>query len=260
MMSRAASRFGARSTSQIGVRQFNRERVEQGLPTYANPATPRPAPSGSSTHETPRSGPWISSCMASATRSPSRRTTSGTHCSTLRRWALKSTPNNTLVRTAEEVVDYYRVWLEKMEGLDYGCDGVVVKINRLDYQRHLGYVGQDPRWAVAYKFPATQSVTQVLDIDVNVGRTGSMNPYAILEPVDIGGATVKQATLHNEDYIVSKGLLIKDWVVVERARRGDPADRERDNGPAYGATSESSRCHRSARAAFGRWSDPRARL
>ena len=94
---------------------------------------------------------------------------------------------------------------------------MVVKVNRLDYQEHLGYVGREPRWAVAYKFPATQAVTQLLDIRVNVGRTGSINPYAVLEPVDVGGATVKQATLHNEDYIRSKGLLIGDWVVVERA-------------------------------------------
>ena len=70
---------------------------------------------------------------------------------------------------------------------------------------------------MAYKFPATQSVTRLLKIRVNVGRTGSMNPYAVLEPVDIGGATVKQATLHNEDYIRSKGLMVGDWVVVERA-------------------------------------------
>jgi DNA ligase (NAD+) len=94
---------------------------------------------------------------------------------------------------------------------------VVAKINRFDYQRHLGYVGREPRWAIAYKFPATQSVTQLLEIRVNVGRTGSINPYAVLEPVDLGGATVKQATLHNEDYIRSKGLRIGDWVVVERA-------------------------------------------
>ena len=94
---------------------------------------------------------------------------------------------------------------------------MVVKVNRLDYQAHLGVVGREPRWAVAYKFPATQSVTRLLDVRFNVGRTGSINPYAVLEPVDIGGATVKQATLHNEAYIRSKDLLIGDRVVVERA-------------------------------------------
>ena len=78
-------------------------------------------------------------------------------------------------------------------------------------------VGREPRWAVAYKFPAVQEITRLLDIRVNVGRTGSMNPYAVLQPVNIAGATVKQATLHNEDYIRAKDLMINDWVVVERA-------------------------------------------
>jgi DNA ligase (NAD+) len=93
----------------------------------------------------------------------------------------------------------------------------VVKVNRFEFQRHLGVVGREPKWAVAYKFPATQSVTQLLDIRVNVGRTGTINPYAVLEPVDVGGVTVRQATLHNEDYIRARDLRIGDWVVVERA-------------------------------------------
>ena len=107
--------------------------------------------------------------------------------------------------------------LKRRRGLDYGADGVVVKINRFDYQQSLGNVGREPRWAIAYKFPATQAFTRLLDIRVNVGRTGSLNPYAVLEPVNVGGATVKTATLHNEDDIRRKGLLIGDWVVVERA-------------------------------------------
>ena len=81
---------------------------------------------------------------------------------------------------------------------------MVVKVDNLDYQRHLGVVGREPRWAVAYKFPAVQEITRLLDIRVNVGRTGSINPYAVLEPVNIAGATVRQATLHNEDYIRAK--------------------------------------------------------
>ena len=129
----------------------------------------------------------------------------------------KVNPNNLLVATPEEAIDYYRTWLEGAEELDYGCDGVVVKVNRFDFQQHLGVVGREPRWAIAYKFPATQSVTRINDIRVNVGRTGSINPYAVLEPVDVGGVTVSQATLHNEDYIAAKDLRIGDWVVVERA-------------------------------------------
>ena len=129
----------------------------------------------------------------------------------------KTNPHNRRVSTPEEAIDFHKQWLEAKEDLDYGCDGSVIKINRLDFQQHLGHVGREPRWAVAFKFPATQETTRVLDIRVNVGRTGSLNPYAILEPVNVGGATVRQATLHNEDYIRSKDIRIGDWVVVERA-------------------------------------------
>ena len=101
--------------------------------------------------------------------------------------------------------------------LDYGCDGVVVKVDSFDLQRHMGAVGREPRWAVAYKFPATRALTRLNEIRVNVGRTGSINPYAVLEPVDVGGATVSQATLHNEDYVKEKDLKVGDWVIVERA-------------------------------------------
>ncbi len=129
----------------------------------------------------------------------------------------KVNPNNRLCRSLADVESYYREWVERAESLDYGADGVVVKINPVRLQDALGYVGREPRWAIAYKFPATQAVTRLLDIGINVGRTGSLNPFAILDPVDVAGATVKMATLHNEDYIRSKDLRIGDWVVVERA-------------------------------------------
>lgn len=129
----------------------------------------------------------------------------------------RTSPHTRLLQTAEEVKAYYKALLEQSQEFDYACDGVVVKVNRFDYQRHLGYVGREPRWATAFKFPATQAVTRLVDIDVNVGRTGSINPFAVLEPVDVGGATVRHATLHNEDYIRSKDLRLGDWVVVERA-------------------------------------------
>ena len=107
--------------------------------------------------------------------------------------------------------------MERKEDLDYGVDGVVVKIDSFEMQERLGVVAHDPRWAVAYKFPPTQKLTKLLNIGVNVGRTGSLNPYAELEPVEIGGATVKMATLHNEDDIRRKDLRIGDRVLVERA-------------------------------------------
>lgn len=126
-------------------------------------------------------------------------------------------PHNRLFADAAEVLDWYAYWVERTGELDYDCDGLVVKVNRLDYQRHLGEVGREPRWAIAYKFPAEQAETTLLDVRFNVGRTGSINPYAALAPVFVGGATVRQATLHNEDYIAEKGLRRGDRVVVERA-------------------------------------------
>ena len=130
---------------------------------------------------------------------------------------LQDQPHNRLVATPEDALDYYREWRDEFEGLDYGCDGVVVKVDSFDLQRHMGVVGREPRWAVAYKFPATQAQTRLVEIRVNVGRTGRINPYAVLEPVDVGGATVSRATLHNEDYVKDKGLMVGDWVIVERA-------------------------------------------
>ncbi len=135
----------------------------------------------------------------------------------LRKLGFKVNPHNKLARTPQEVLEYYRHWATRIEELDYSCDGVVVKVNLLSYQDHLGIVGREPRWAIAYKFAAVREVTQLLNIGINVGRTGSLNPYAILSPVNINGAIVKQATLHNEDYIREKDLRIGDWVVVERA-------------------------------------------
>ena len=135
----------------------------------------------------------------------------------LKTLGFKINPHNFLASSLEEAIDFYEQWTRERENLDYECDGVVVKVDRLDYQQHLGSVGREPRWAVAYKFPAAQATTKLLDIRVNIGRTGTINPYAVLEPVEVGGVTVRQATLHNEDYILSKDLRIGDFVVIERA-------------------------------------------
>ena len=125
--------------------------------------------------------------------------------------------HNTLCRSLGEVEELYTTWLEERHRLPYQTDGLVVKVNPFQYQDILGYVGREPRWAVAYKFPAEQAITQLLDIGLNVGRTGSLNPYAVLEPVNVSGAMVKMATLHNEEDIHRKDVRIGDWVVVERA-------------------------------------------
>ena len=101
--------------------------------------------------------------------------------------------------------------------LPYEIDGVVVKVDSLPAQRALGAVGRDPRWAVAFKFPATTRTTRLIDIGINVGRTGALNPYAILEPVEVGGVIVKLATLHNEEDIHRKDVRIGDTVIIQRA-------------------------------------------
>ena len=126
-------------------------------------------------------------------------------------------PNNRLCQTLEDVEDYYQSWLEGRHDLGYEADGVVVKVNPFGYQESLGIVGREPRWAIAYKFPAERATTRLLDIGINVGRTGSLNPFAMLEPVVVSGATVRNASLHNEEDIHRKDIRIGDWVVVERA-------------------------------------------
>ena len=126
-------------------------------------------------------------------------------------------PANRICHTLEEAVDYYHSWMEKRHDLPYEIDGVVIKVDPFAYQDSLGVAGREPRWAIAFKFPAEQAVTRLLDIGINVGRTGSLNPYAILEPVVVSGVTVRQASLHNEEDINRKDIRIGDWVTVERA-------------------------------------------
>ena len=140
----------------------------------------------------------------------------------------KINPHNYKAKTSRDAIQFYQKWVEDRHELNYECDGVVIKVDDLSYQRQLGAVGREPRWAIAYKFPSEQAMTRLLDIKVNVGRTGSINPYAILEPVIVGGVTVRQATLHNEEYIRSKDLKIGDHVVVERAGEVIPQIVKRD--------------------------------
>jgi DNA ligase (NAD+) len=117
----------------------------------------------------------------------------------------------------EDAITAYQRWLEHREDLPYEVDGLVIKINDLQLAADLGVVGKDPRGAIAYKFPAREVTTRLLDIGVNVGRTGVLTPYAILSPVKLGGVTVKQATLHNFDFIAEKDIRVGDRVQVKRA-------------------------------------------
>ena len=135
----------------------------------------------------------------------------------LNEMGIRTNPNNRHYDNPEGALDYYRQWLEGREALDYDTDGTVVKVNSRAHWDALGAVGREPRWAIAFKWPAQQETTRVLGINVNVGRTGRINPFAVLEPVFVGGVTVQHATLHNADYISEKDIRVGDWVVVERA-------------------------------------------
>jgi len=135
----------------------------------------------------------------------------------IREWGFPVNPHIQLAKTLDEVMDYCTRWEKERFNLPYEIDGVVIKINELVQQQELGTVARDPRWAIAFKYPPTQVATKLLDIRVNIGRTGSVNPWAALEPVNIRGVTVSRAALHNEGDIQRKDLRIGDWVLVQRA-------------------------------------------
>jgi DNA ligase (NAD+) len=122
-----------------------------------------------------------------------------------------------LCESVDEVIEEYERWMEVRQEVPYEVDGLVVKVNDLQLADDLGFVGKDPRGAVAFKFPALEVTTQLEDIRVNVGRTGVLTPYAVLAPVEIGGVIVKQATLHNFDFIEEKDIRVGDRVLVKRA-------------------------------------------
>jgi DNA ligase (NAD+) len=132
-------------------------------------------------------------------------------------WGFRTNPNNARAESIDDVVAACADWEHRRESLAYEIDGVVVKVNDLDIQSELGAVGREPRWAIAFKFPPVQATTILRAIEVNVGRTGSLNPYAVLEPVQVGGVTISQATLHNEDDIRRKDIRVGDTVLVHRA-------------------------------------------
>ena len=143
-------------------------------------------------------------------------------------------------RTVEDIFPILEEWAVKRETLAYEIDGMVIKINDHALFRDLGFVGKDPRGAIAYKFPAQEVTTTLLDIGVNVGRTGVLTPFAMLDPVEIGGVIVKQATLHNFDYIAEKDIRVGDRVRIKRAGEVIPyvigpvlAARATPPGPVY---------------------------
>jgi DNA ligase (NAD+) len=198
--------------------KLNRERAAQGLPLFANP---RNAAAGSLrqldsavTAKRPLDIYIYTLARIEGAQFPKSHWEALNYMKSL---GFKINPNNRLVETIERVEAYRNEWMEKRESLPYDADGIVAKIDSIDYQKQLGDVGREPRWAIAYKFPAMQAHTILKEIRINVGRTGTLNPYAVLEPVSVGGVTIKQATLHNEDDIRRKDVREGDTVIIQRA-------------------------------------------
>lgn len=135
----------------------------------------------------------------------------------MKKLGFKTNPNNRLVNSIEEVIEFISEKGEIRSELPYDIDGVVIKVNSISEQQQLGYTAKYPKWATAYKFPAEEVLTKLTDITFTVGRTGQITPNAVLEPVIVAGSTVSRATLHNEDYVLEKGLKIGDIVSIRKA-------------------------------------------
>ena len=197
--------------------ELNAQRAEAGLPTFANP---RNSAAGSLRQLDPSvtaERPLSIWCYGVGAAEGLDLRTQWETLEWLRGAGLRVNPETRLLDDIGEVAAACAAWEARRGELDYDIDGAVVKIDPIDVQERLGSVGRAPRWAIAYKFAPTTATTRLLDIQVNVGRTGALVPFAVLEPVSVGGATVKLATLHNQEDIARKDLRVGDRVIVQRA-------------------------------------------
>ncbi|GBC97072.1 DNA ligase [bacterium HR16] len=198
-------------------RRINEEREQTGEPTFANP---RNAAAGSVRQLDPRITARRRLSLFAYGIGAVEGVSFDTHwqiLQTLKAWGFPVNPHARICSGIEEVIAFCEQWTARRSELNYDVDGVVVKVNSLLMQQDLGYVQRSPRWAVAYKFPAQQARTRILEVRWQVGRTGALTPVAIMEPVEVGGVTVSRATLHNEDEIARKGVMIGDVVMIQRA-------------------------------------------
>ena len=195
--------------------RLNEEREQAGEPLFANP---RNAAAGALRNLDPalvaRRGLSAFTYQLVSADGPA---THAATLETLRRWSLPVEPHWRLCEGLDGVLAFCRDWAEARRTLAFETDGVVIKVNDLAQRQALGTTSKFPRWAVAFKFPAEQKTTRLLKIDINVGRTGAVTPFAVLEPVFLAGSTIAMATLHNADDIARKDIREGDWVIVEKA-------------------------------------------
>ena len=193
-------------------RQLNDEREQAGEPRFANP---RNSAAGSLRQLDPSMAAKRPLAFYGYSILPTRPFQSE-NLKWITDLGLKVNPHRKLCHSLQEIIDFCRHWEEHRDDLDYEIDGVVVKVNSIERQERLGSTSKSPRWAIAVKFKARQATTKLLDIRVQVGRTGALTPVAVLEPVQLGGTTIRNATLHNEDEIERLGVQINDRVLLER--------------------------------------------
>ncbi len=198
-------------------KKLNDERLARGEPAFANP---RNAAAGSLRQLDPAitaARPLKIFCYGIGLVEGRSFATHWDVLQALKTWGLRINPLIDRRRGIEEAIRYHRDLEHQRHGLPYEIDGVVIKVNDLALQERLGAKARSPRWALAYKFAATQATTRVKDIMVNVGRTGAVTPMAVMEPVQVGGVTVSRATLHNEDEVARKDVRVGDTVLIQRA-------------------------------------------
>ena len=197
--------------------QLNQQRKEAGEPLFANP---RNAAAGSVRQLDSR----IAAKRGLDAFLYMVPTASEVGCQThkealdyIKQLGFKTNPMTRVCANIQEVWQFIMEMTEKRQSLPYEIDGIVIKVNRLDWQERLGYTAKVPKWAIAYKFPAEEVITKLKDIIFTIGRTGQITPNAVLEPVRVAGSTVQRATLHNEDNVVSKDIRVGDYVVIRKA-------------------------------------------